>query len=233
MFNDPSGLVGENARSNDDSGAGLGNDPVRERKAAAARDREAHRNEASARHYAGGGGGGQPSIRHLAGAAQRSWPFRHQMGGGGVWFQNLGETERPMNDVNAMFKAVYGLKRDVVRISKTFLRNNPDNRQKYHYRLVTKNAFDWNTDQYTSAIWDLINQDKAIYGDLYDMGAAKDAMGLDASVPNFRALHRNYFIVETTMPMYQRGGEISLAMVFVHELIFHKHATFSYWLQSQ
>jgi hypothetical protein len=226
-FNDPTGLVADTTKGNDPSQAFWPTPDKKSKRSTAEIEaqREASKQRAWAQHYAGGGsnpstGGGSGGLERLPrdpGLSSNQW-------GGGVWFQNLSEADRLVRDINTTFRAVYGVKRDVVGISKTYQRANPENKQKYNFRLITNNAFDWNTDLFAQGIWDMMNQDIAIYGDLLDMGNAKDAMGLNAPVMSLRALHHQYLIVETSLPNYSPGN-ISLASVFFHELVFHKNQT--------
>jgi hypothetical protein len=153
--------------------------------------------------------------------------------GGGVVYKDKADASLTVKDLNDIFKKKYGSENskfvqpfsvEVVRL--IFDASKPP---EVFYRILTSNSFDWNTDEYTAAIWDVMNADQRITGDIVDMGNDKHQMGFNKS--------KNSFIVHYELPLFADetglavSSRVSLGIVTIHELIYHKHQKFSLWNQ--
>jgi RHS repeat-associated protein len=216
MFNDPTGLVGVNSPQSKDASQ-YPEDPA----GWSSRDNFGNityhgvNAQGAVMSIQGGvnqGGGGNPANPPTGGAgsngAQSNW-------GGGVQFASKADANLIASDINDLFKAIYKLNYDV--LSLQTVKNGPV----MMYRFVTNDKFEWNTDRYTKAIWDVLNADQAITGQVIDMGKEKGLMGLNTG--------RNTFVVHNEVKTFghlMRSSFLTVGAVAIHELIYHKHRKF-------
>jgi hypothetical protein len=154
---------------------------------------------------------------------------------GGVMYRKQHDAALTVKDLNDVFKNVYGAKNSnfvlpfsIETVRLIFDASKPP---EVFYRILTSNNFDWNTDEYTKAIWDVLNADQRVTGEVSDMGREKERMGHNKS--------KFSFIVHSGLPLLEdkeglaQYSRVTLGIVTIHELIYHKHKDFSFWNQKQ
>ncbi len=164
-----------------------------------------------------------------------------------VFFFNKDEAEKAAADLNRLYAKQYGVSNAFTTVTKdiTVKAKNPaygfldwigigdepefiEQKMTVTY-VVTNPDFNWNTDEYTKATFDVLNVNFDIVGDIipdngdqYKKLVKITIAGLLADRGGGLTLSSREFILSDALKQYGEGGE-SIAGVMLHELLYHLH----------
>ena len=164
-----------------------------------------------------------------------------------VFFFNKAEAEKAAADLNRLYAKQYGVSNALTTVTKdiTIQSKNPaygfldwigigdepefiEQKMAVTY-VVTNPDFNWNTDEYTKATFDVLNVNFDIVGDIIpDNGEEYKKLekvtiaGLLADFGGGKTLSSNKFVLSDALNEYGKGGE-STGGVMLHELLYHLH----------
>lgn len=133
-----------------------------------------------------------------------------------ITFTSESDAKRVIADVNAIFKAKFDIDYDVLTYKKetiedTFLGIFSMDRNVF--TLVTNADWDWDWDEFTAAIYDVINAEEEVLAGLVNQNPEYGATGDDFVVASSNAVN---YVDNPSTENFTVGG------IFLHEVTYHK-----------